>query len=159
MPRNTAGLKRGGSPGRPKGSKNKATVEVRTLAQDLLLGEEYQANLKKRLIAGTLAPAVENTLWHYGFGKPKDSVDVSLAQNRKVIHIIPPDVPVEPVGIVDEKDRKAAPPEPLTDAPQTTKPAVGAVDLTPETPPRVPVPPKVERRTYGPSAWPTRRSR
>lgn len=44
----------------------------------------YRAALKKRLIAGTLAPAVETMLWFYSKGKPKDRVefgaDKSLAQ-------------------------------------------------------------------------------
>jgi hypothetical protein len=32
--RNTCGLKRGGSPGRPKGIPNKASAEIRALAQE-----------------------------------------------------------------------------------------------------------------------------
>ena len=34
---NTSGLKRGGSPGRPKGVPNKATKEVKELARKLVL--------------------------------------------------------------------------------------------------------------------------
>lgn len=63
--------------GRPRGVANKATVEVKSLAQGLLSSPEYQASLVARLNAGELAPAVESLLWHYAYGKPKETVEVT----------------------------------------------------------------------------------
>ena len=59
MPRNTAGLKRGGQPGRKKGSKNKATVEVKEMARRLIEDPAYQAQLRERLLKGTLPGNME----------------------------------------------------------------------------------------------------
>ena len=76
MIRNTSGLKRGGGPGRPKGVPNKATIEAKGACSELVDEPEYRANLKKRLIAGKLAPAVECMLWLYAKGKPKETVEL-----------------------------------------------------------------------------------
>ena len=76
MAKNTAGLKRGGQPGRPKGVPNKATRDIREIATGLLSGDEYQRNLVRRLNRGT-AGAVESLLYQYAFGKPKDTVELT----------------------------------------------------------------------------------
>lgn len=80
MARDISGLRRGG-PGRTAGTPNKATVEVRALCQRLLSDREYQNNLRARLTAGDLPPAVEAMLWHYAYGKPKERVEVTGAEN------------------------------------------------------------------------------
>ncbi len=74
MSRNTFGLKRGGSPGRPKGMANKVTIEVRELAQRIVMDPAYQRSLHRRLLAGT-APQLEALLWQYAFGKPRDKIE------------------------------------------------------------------------------------
>ena len=71
MARNTAGLKRGGSPGRRKGVPNKATKEVKELAQQLELDPEYQAKLRQRLLNGALQRAVEAPLWTTRSASPR----------------------------------------------------------------------------------------
>lgn len=63
--------------GRPKGSLNHATVDVRALSRRLLLDREYLTRIHKRLIAGTLAPGLEVTLWSYAFGRPTERVEVT----------------------------------------------------------------------------------
>lgn len=70
---NTSGLLPRG-PGRPKGVPNKATQEVREIARRLVDDPKYRAALKKRLIAGE-ASVMESTLWHYGYGKPKEQIE------------------------------------------------------------------------------------
>ena len=135
---NTAGLKRGGSPGRPKGVPNKATKEVKELAQRLVLDPEYQAKLKQRLLKGTLPSAVEALLWHYSFGKPKETLDVTLAAERRVINVIE----ASPSPKVEEPQREETPKLALPDEPPVRHLA-----------------PVNERRTYGPSIWPTKNSR
>lgn len=62
--------------GRQKGTPNKATVEVRDLCQRLLADPEYQRTFKQRLLSGDLAPGMEQTVWHYAYGKPKDTVEL-----------------------------------------------------------------------------------
>ena len=74
MARDTTGLRRGG-PGRPKGSPNKSTVAIRETSQRLLSDPEYQAALKIRLRRGTAGP-VEPLLYHYAFGRPKETIAV-----------------------------------------------------------------------------------
>lgn len=70
----THGLKRGGSPGRPKGTPNKATAEAKEAAARIVDDPVYQRNLLTRARAGNLAPAVEMMLWQYARGRPADQV-------------------------------------------------------------------------------------
>jgi hypothetical protein len=78
--------------GRPKGSPNVVTTEVRQLAQRLLSDPAYQNNLLERLRAGTLG-SLEPVLWAYAFGRPKDHVELSVteheATNPQVVFYIP----------------------------------------------------------------------
>ena len=64
--------------GRRKGTPNKVTAEVRVVCAAILDDPTYRTNLTARARAGTLAPAVEAMLWHYAFGKPKESLDVTV---------------------------------------------------------------------------------
>ncbi len=66
---------RGG--GRKKGVPNKATQEIKEFARNFLMSEEYRESLKRRVLGGE-APHMEVLLHHYGFGKPKTSVEVSV---------------------------------------------------------------------------------
>jgi hypothetical protein len=75
---NTSGLKRTRGPGRPKGSKNKTTLEAREMASKIVDDPVYFRNLKARAIAGRLAPAVECALLYYAKGKPQDRLDASV---------------------------------------------------------------------------------
>ena len=64
--------------GRRKGTPNKVTAEARGVCAAILDDPTYRTNLTRRARAGTLAPAVEAMLWHYAFGKPKDSLNVTI---------------------------------------------------------------------------------
>jgi len=64
--------------GRRRGTPNKVTPEARAVCAAILDDPTYRTNLTARARAGTLAPAVEAMLWHYAFGKPKDSLDVTV---------------------------------------------------------------------------------
>ena len=64
--------------GRRKGTPNKVTAEAKAVCAAILDDPTYRTNLTARARAGTLAPAVEAMLWHYAFGKPRDSLDVTL---------------------------------------------------------------------------------
>lgn len=60
--------------GRPKGTLNRATVEVRNAARAIVEDPVYRMSLMARLLEGK-APHMEVQLWHYAYGKPKESVD------------------------------------------------------------------------------------
>ena len=140
MPRNTSGLKRGGQPGRKKGSKNKATIEVKEMARRLIEDPAYQALLRERLLKGTLPGNMEALLWAYGYGKPRDTVDLNVSAERKTLIIVP-----HP-GVPKPEDEKPAVDEP-----------VSTLALPAEPPLRL-LPSKSEPKTYGPpSPWPRRK--
>lgn len=86
MPRNTSGLKRGG-PGRKAGVPNKAAREFKDAARALVEDPVYVAELRRRLVAGK-APHMEPLLFHYAYGKPRETVDVtaSVTAIAKVVH-------------------------------------------------------------------------
>lgn len=65
--------------GRPLGAVGKITKEVREIAGNLVEDPEYVAALRVRLVEGTLAPPVEQMLWHYRYGKPKETVELTGA--------------------------------------------------------------------------------
>jgi hypothetical protein len=68
--------------GRPKGTPNKVTAEVQSLCAKLLSDKSYTAKLAERLRRGKLAPAVEVLLWHYAYGKPKESFEHTTPDGR-----------------------------------------------------------------------------
>lgn len=64
-----------GEGGRPKGIPNKATRDIKAFSRNFLESPAYIASLQQRILAGD-APQVEQLLFHYGYGKPKDTVAV-----------------------------------------------------------------------------------
>lgn len=74
------GQKKTPGSGRKRGSRNKATVDVKALAQKLLADRTYFTNFKKRLRLGTLPPTVEAMLWYYAFGKPVETVQIGAGE-------------------------------------------------------------------------------
>jgi hypothetical protein len=89
--------------GRPKGSQNKATVEVREAARSFVEDPIYRESLKARLQSGDLAPAVESMLWHYAYGKPKEQVELSGPDGGAVVSA------VKLVFVEPEKEEEGAP--------------------------------------------------
>jgi hypothetical protein len=69
--------------GRPKGAQNKTTVEVREAARRLVEDPSYRESLAKRLLKGTAAH-METVLWHYAYGKPKESMEHTGAVEMRV---------------------------------------------------------------------------
>ncbi len=63
-----------GNSGRPKGSKNKATRDIRAFLQENVDWNERVENLKRLANEGNMK--AEEILWQYGFGKP---VEIQIA--------------------------------------------------------------------------------
>lgn len=64
-----------GNPGRPKGAVNKASRDIKARAREILEDPEYLVALKARINKGN-AQQVEALLFHYGYGKPRDIVQI-----------------------------------------------------------------------------------
>jgi hypothetical protein len=77
--------------GRPKGSQNKTTNEVRDAARAIVDDPEYREMLRVRVRVG-MAPHMETLLWHYAYGKPKETVAVEgqLSIEKIVREIVDP---------------------------------------------------------------------
>jgi hypothetical protein len=68
--------KRGGAPGRIKGSLNTAMLEAKQFCASIVDDPVYQETLRDRAINGKLSPAIECLLWHYARSVPKQTVAV-----------------------------------------------------------------------------------
>ena len=64
----------GNPAGRRPGSRDRATVEAREFAKQLIDDDEYRKALRVRLINGTAGPK-EVLLWAYAHGRPVDRVE------------------------------------------------------------------------------------
>jgi len=60
--------------GRPAGTPNRVTLEAKEVAAKLVDDPEYRREFKRRLLAGKLAPALEVMVWHFAYGKPRETV-------------------------------------------------------------------------------------
>lgn len=71
-----------GQGGRPKGARNKATVEVETACRALVDDPKYREYFAHRLGVGQLPPALEAMVWHYAYGKPTERMEVTGADGK-----------------------------------------------------------------------------
>lgn len=68
-----------GQGGRPKGAKNKNTLEFMVLADERLFSDtSYLRHVFHRIHVGQ-APALELYCWQRKYGKPREGVDVALS--------------------------------------------------------------------------------
>jgi hypothetical protein len=86
-------------PGRPIGSPNKATAEVRAFTRAFITDPEYRENLRMRIMCGE-APAMEKLMWYYAVGKPDIRVEItSEAVVEKIVReIIDPSPQPQPIA-------------------------------------------------------------
>jgi len=61
----------------PNPKRQTANFAAQSHAKKILESPDYVRNLETRAKAGNLAPAVEAMLWHYAFGKPVETIEVS----------------------------------------------------------------------------------
>jgi hypothetical protein len=64
--------------GREKGTPNRVTVEARVAAAALVDDPAYRERLTQDMRARKVAPAIEQMLWYYAKGKPKEGIDLTL---------------------------------------------------------------------------------
>jgi hypothetical protein len=85
MARNKTSFKPGhrGSGGRPKGARNRATLEIRALARSLVEDPTYLAALRHRLAAGK-AGSLEPLLFAYAYGRPTERPADPAEASRQV---------------------------------------------------------------------------
>lgn len=55
--------------------------EGQAFARRILQSAAYRQTLEKRAIDGTLPAAVETMLWHYAYGKPPETINVSVQED------------------------------------------------------------------------------
>lgn len=65
-----------GKVGRPSGALNKATRDGREFAARIVDSPKFRETLRLQAEAGTLHPSIVNTLLHYRYGKPKETVEI-----------------------------------------------------------------------------------
>jgi len=53
--------------------------DIRTWAKRLLESDSYRKTVQQRLENGTLPPQLEVLLYHYAFGKPAETLNVSVS--------------------------------------------------------------------------------
>jgi hypothetical protein len=73
------GTEQGPRPGRKRGSLNTVSKEAREFAARILDSREYRESLVRRIKAGTLPSNIEALLYHYRFGKPKETIEVQMS--------------------------------------------------------------------------------
>lgn len=66
--------------GRQAGTPNKRTQEIQAYARGIVEDPEVRAQVLAQAQAGLLAPGVLIMLFHYSYGKPKESIDITVAQ-------------------------------------------------------------------------------
>ena len=67
-----------GNAGRPKGAKGKKQQLLVEWGRGVLESQAYRDALKKRLIAGTANSAEVTMLYHYCYGRPRQTLDVNM---------------------------------------------------------------------------------
>jgi hypothetical protein len=82
--------------GRVPGVPNRATQDIKAIAQGLIEDPAYQANLKARLLKGT-SPTLEVLLHYYAYGKPKTEI---VTDKQVHVHVhrgeMGPPIPLNP---------------------------------------------------------------
>lgn len=76
----------------------------RARARAILNRPKYLKSLQTRADEGKLNPAVEALLWHYGYGKPREVVEVPKVPNVTIVFTQRQNAtPTPPVGYIDAK--------------------------------------------------------
>ena len=69
--------------GRLSGTPNRATQEMRAFARSILENPAYRESIRQRIMQGK-APHLETLLYHYAYGKPRETVGFETADAARV---------------------------------------------------------------------------
>lgn len=84
------GKKRGArapAAGRRAGTPNKRTVEIETYAKTIVENDKVRQMMLLQAQNGSLPPGVVQMLFYYAYGKPKETVDVTLEQTLYTVEL------------------------------------------------------------------------
>jgi hypothetical protein len=101
-----AQLAKNGRPGRLPGQRNEVTTEVKIAAQQIVDDKIYRANLLIAMRNREVAPGVEQMLWYFAKGKPKDTVVVDGSFTVGWIDSVAPALPMIDGKAEPEKKKK-----------------------------------------------------
>ena len=86
-----------GNPGgRPKGTRNHATIEIKALTMSLF-DAEYWGRIRRQLRDGTLHPSIEARLLTYAYGEPRGTFSATPGISVSIGFMSPPRANVEVV--------------------------------------------------------------
>ncbi len=74
--------------GRKPGVPNKVTKEAKELAHRLLNDPEYKRSFEESWRARKVAPQIEMMVWHYAYGKPKETVQHEVGGQPQMLALI-----------------------------------------------------------------------
>lgn len=75
----------GNPTGRPRGAVSQATRDVKLFAQSILEDPLVQQRTLEDAQKGRLAPPIHSMLFHYAYGKPKDTLKVEGLERLQII--------------------------------------------------------------------------
>ena len=92
--RDTSGLWKGGSAGRPKGTPNKTTRQVRAWAERLIHDAVYRQAFEAAWRARQLPHQLEMLVWAYAAGRPVAALEVTrkVTLEQIVAGTVPPEI-------------------------------------------------------------------
>jgi hypothetical protein len=92
------------APAGQKGVPNRATLEIRETARQILNDPAYVKSLKRRLVAGR-ASHMETLLHYYAYGKPKDTVEQAIAQEVEIRSMSTEQLVAEAKALIEKAER------------------------------------------------------
>jgi hypothetical protein len=72
--------------GRPRGAVNLRTRQIADFCRHIVEDEEYRAGVLQRAREGRLG-SMEPVIWAYGYGKPKETLDINVARVEDLSHL------------------------------------------------------------------------
>jgi len=96
-----------GNPGgRPRGARNRRTLELREFADEFFRSDEYRASLKRRLLRGQ-APQLETYLLALCYGKPESVLKIASPANAEGLQRAVDSLSAQEFAVLEKTQRLA----------------------------------------------------